>query len=284
MTHDQDTSAPLPDVIAEARRILDAANREQVTIRLLGGVAIALLAGGTLPSSLRRTYGDIDVVISREHASSARALLERLGYVANRRFNNLHGAHRLLYYDEANTRQLDVFVGAFKMCHELDLGARLLLAPETLPPADLLLTKLQIVEINRKDLNDTILLLHTCAVSPSLTPSLTPGTTPSLTPGTTPSLTPGTTPSTTPAVIDLERITSVTSKDWGWHTTLADNLARIPPVVAETLAGTDAALVLERVEAIRAALEQAPKSLGWKMRAGIGRRMPWYELPEEVGR
>jgi hypothetical protein len=43
-------------------------------------------------------------------------------------------------------------------------------------------------------------------------------------------------------------------------------------------------LATQRTEAIRAALEQAPKSLGWKMRAGLGRRVQWYELPEEVAR
>src|SRR5262249_8749084 len=183
-----------------------------------------------------------------------RAMLEGCGYAANRRFNRLHGAQRLLYYDEINTRQLDVFIGTFKMCHELDLSARLELAPETLTPSDLLLTKLQIVEINRKDLLDAITLLCVCPV----------------------------TAEARPGAIDLERLSAVTSRDWGWYTTLIDNLARIPPAAAETL-GDAAVRITERVATLRAALEQAPKSLGWKLRAGVGRRVPWYELPEEVG-
>jgi hypothetical protein len=256
MSEHTSTKAPLADVTAEARRLLEAANREQVTIRLLGGVAIALLARGPIPEPLRRTYGDIDLVTRREDVSRLRPLLEGLGYTANRRFNSLHGARRLLYYDETNGRQLDVFVGTFKMCHELGLNDRLQLAQETLTPADVLLTKLQIVEINRKDLLDAITLLHECPV----------------------------TARAQPGAIDLERLTDVASKDWGWYTTLTDNLARIPPVVAETLDGTDAMLATQRTEAIRAALEQAPKSLGWKMRAGLGRRVQWYELPEEVAR
>ncbi len=256
MSEHAPTNTPLADITAEARRLLEAADRERVTIRLLGGVAIALVARGRIPEPLRRTYGDIDLVTRREDAPRLRALLESLGYTANRRFNSLHGAHRLLYYDEANGRQLDVFVGAFKMCHELDLNGRLQLASETLTPADLLLTKLQIVEINRKDLLDAVTLLHACPV----------------------------TERAQPGAIDLERLAEVAGKDWGWYTTLTDNLARIPPVVAETLDGEDAARVLQRTEAIRAALERAPKSLGWKMRASIGRRVQWYELPEEVGR
>jgi hypothetical protein len=256
MTEHAPIDAPLADVTAEARRLLEAASREQVTIRLLGGVGIALLAHGPIPKPLRRTYADIDLVTKREDAPRLRTLLEKLGYTANRRFNSLHGAHRLLYYDETNGRQLDVFVGTFKMCHELDLGGRLQLASETLTPADLLLTKLQIIEINRKDLLDAITLLHQCPV----------------------------TKRAQPGAIDLERLTAVAGKDWGWYTTLTDNLARIPSVVAETLGGVDAVHITQRTEAMRAALEQAPKSLGWKMRAGIGRRVQWYELPEEVAR
>jgi len=256
MSEHTSTTTPLADITDEARRLLQAADREQVTIRLLGGVAIALLARGPIPEPLRRTYGDLDLVTRREDVPRLRTLLEGLGYTANRRFNSLHGAHRLLYYDETNCRQLDIFVGAFKMCHELDLNGRLQLAPETLTPADLLLTKLQIVEINRKDLLDAITLLHACPVTEKLQPG----------------------------AIDLVRLTEVASKDWGWYTTLADNLARIPPIVAETLEGADTALVTQRAETIRTALEQAPKSLRWKLRAGIGRRVQWYELPEEVAR
>ena len=170
MSEPAPSAAPLADATAEARRLLEAASREQVTIRLLGGVAIALLAYRPIPEPLRRTYGDIDLVTKREDAPHLRVLLEKQGYTANRRFNSLHGAHRLLYYDETNGRQLDVFVGAFKMCHELDLNGRLQLAPETLTPADLLLTKLQIVEINRKDMLDAITLLHECSVTERMQP------------------------------------------------------------------------------------------------------------------
>lgn len=256
MSEQKPDDVPLADIIAEAHRLLAAAQRERVTVRLLGGVAIAVLAQAPLPQPLRRAYADIDLVVKREDAQRLRALLEAIGYVANRRFNGLHGARRLLYYDETNGRQLDVFVGAFKMCHELDLNGRLELAPETLAPADLLLTKLQIVEINRKDLSDAAALLHLCPAAEHQQQGS----------------------------IELARIADVAGSDWGWYTTLTDNLARIPPVAAEMLDAADAALVVQRAETIRAAVEQTPKTMAWKMRALIGRRVPWYELPEEVAR
>jgi len=38
------------------------------------------------------------------------------------------------------------------------------------------------------------------------------------------------------------------------------------------------------IEAIGHALETAPKTMGWRMRAKVGRRVRWYEVPEEVVR
>src|SRR5260370_36125273 len=134
----------------------------------------------------------MDWVAGREDTPRTRALLERLGYSANRRFNNLQRARRLLYYDEANGRQLDVFVGAFRMCHELELAGRLELAPETLTPADLLLSKLQVVEINRKDLVDAITLLHACPVVERMRAGA--------------------------AELDLERLSDVAGRGWGRYT------------------------------------------------------------------
>ena len=72
------------------------------------------------------------------------------GYDPNKTFNAMHGDRRLLFYDEPNGRQIDVFVGTFEMCHQLPLEQRLEIEPMTLPLADLALTKLQIVKLNRK--------------------------------------------------------------------------------------------------------------------------------------
>jgi hypothetical protein len=47
--------------------------------------------------------------------------------------------------------------------------------------------------------------------------------------------------------------------------------------------GHQAGLVARRVGQITEALAGAPKTLKWRGRAKIGRRVPWYDLPEEVG-
>ncbi len=245
---------PLAGIKSEAMYVVKAARAEGLVVRILGGVAIAILAREALPEPLQRSYADIDLAIKREDGARARALLLALGYEADRGFNSLHGSRRLLFYDLANGRRVDVFVGVFKMCHELDLGERLEVVPNTLTPADLLLTKVQIVELNQKDLLDVVSLLYVCAT--------------------------GDRPQED--TIDLPRLALVTGGDWGWHTTVTDNLERVASAAGEFLNEDDASIVRSRIQAIREAIERAPKSLAWKVRARVGRRMQWYELPEEV--
>src|SRR5947209_743150 len=131
--------APLAEVETEAARLLERAADAKVLVRLLGGAAVGLHRHGPRPVALERRYGDIDVVVKKGQDRALKRLLEGLGYVPNKSFNNLHGDRRLLFYDERNARQLDVFIGAFRMCHPLELDGRLELDPHTLAPADLLL-------------------------------------------------------------------------------------------------------------------------------------------------
>ena len=246
--------APLADVEAEAARLLERAAQAKVLVRLLGGAAVGLHRHGLRPGALERRYGDIDLVVKKGHDRGLKHLLEDLGYVPNRGFNNLHGDRRLLFYDEPNERQVDVFIGTFRMCHTLQLDDRLELHPQTLAPSDLLLTKLQVVRINAKDVVDAqaLLLGHQVERGPG-------------------------------DLIDLGRLVQVTSRDWGWYTTFTNNLARLMPGVETVLPPEAAAQVGGRVTTIQQALVDAPKSLQWKARAAIGRRVAWYELPEEIG-
>ena len=248
-------SGPAADVEKEASRVISGARQGNVLVRLLGGAAVGMHRHVPLPAALQRTYGDIDVVVKRGHDRALRRVLVELGYTPNTAFNNNHGDRRLLFYDEQHSRQLDVFIGAFRMCHELDLDDRLGLDPNTLAPADLLLTKLQVVKINQKDIVDALALM--------LGHQLKSGA---------------------GDVIDLDRLIRVTSRDWGWYTTFTDNLAELAPAAAKILPRELSNQVSDRVATIQKALAAASKSLQWKARSSVGRRVSWYELPEEVGR
>jgi hypothetical protein len=248
---------PLGDVIAEARRVVAAGAATGSAVRLLGGAAFGLHLHGPVPPELVRSYGDIDVAVARRDGRDVPVLLAGLGYVGDERFNALHGERRMLFRDPLHDRKLDVFIGEFSMCHRLDLDARLPAAGETLAVTELLLTKLQVVQLNDKDAMDAIGLL--------LGHRLETGTTDA-------------------DVVHLARVAQLCAADWGWHTTISDNLERLARVARDRL--SDPALagrVVTALTRIRVALDDEPKSLRWKVRDRVGRRLEWYEIPEEVG-
>lgn len=248
---------PLADVVAEGRRLVESS--PDLPVRLLGGVGVALHDHRPVPAALERGYGDLDVVVPPKSARQTTAVLTAAGYEPNERFNALHGANRMLFYDTENKRQVDVFVGTFSMCHRLDLSGRLGEHAFSLDAADLLLTKLQIHEINRKDLVDAVrlLLTHENADIGGAAGS--------------------------PDAMSLDRLRAVTSADWGWFTTVTDNLALVRDAAADLLDPGEASVVETRADAIHESMKAAPKSMRWKARSVVGRKTPWYELPEEVG-
>ncbi len=255
------TDEPLPDISAEASRLVGEMGSRQVTARLIGGLGVAAHDHAPPPPSLVREYADIDLVVPRKASRSSTQVLVALGYTANARFNALHGARRLLFYDLTHRRQLDVFVGEFAMCHRLDLDSRLDRHPVALTAADLLLTKLQIVQLNHKDVLDAARLL----LNHELTDDEVDAAGPPGADG-----------------LSTSRILSVTAADWGWHTTLSDNLTKVAHGLPADLAGPRAAVVVARAEALLEAMANVPKSGRWRARSVVGRRKAWYQLPEEV--
>ena len=254
------TGEPLSSVVDEADRVIDATRARGLAVRLLGGLGVAAHDHFDVPPALHREYADVDVVVAPSDSRALAAGLLALGYVPNDRFNALHGARRMLFYDRANERQLDVFVGEFAMCHRLDLRDRLDRHATALDAADLLLTKLQIVQLNAKDASDAVRLLfgHELTEGDSRETAEGAGT------------------------LSTGRLVAVTRVDWGWYTTFTDNLGAVASAARDLLDEASAELVTSRAQAILATLAEAPKSTRWKARALAGRRMPWYELPEEV--
>lgn len=168
----------------------------------------------------------------------------------------MHGAHRLLYEDAQHGRQIDVFVDSFVMCHELPLAERINVVPRTLPPADILMTKLQIVQLNAKDRGDLYALLLSHELGHARDDA-----------------------------INLNRIVALTSNDWGLQHTVELNLARLCDGLGEQPLGDhDRAVLAQHIDDLATALEAAPKSRRWKLRAKVGERKQWYEEPEEVDR
>jgi hypothetical protein len=245
-------SAIEADVVAEGRRLLDKAAAAGVPLRLLGGVAINLRAAGELPPAFRRTYADLDFVTTKKRSGRAAELFRSEGYEPHVAFNALHGQERLLFFDVDHDRQVDVFVGAFAMSHKIPLDTRLEVDPVSIPLAELLLTKLQIAQLNEKDVRDALALLEGHPVGDADGETVNAG-----------------------------RVAALCAADWGLWRTITGNLdtccALAPGYDVPNRAEVEARLqeLLHRIEA-------EPKTRSWKLRAKIGERKRWYDLPEEV--
>lgn len=242
------------DIIAEGCRLAEAAAQANLPLRLLGGVAIHLRIGGAMPALFQRQAKDLDCVVLKGHNRSLKEFFIRAGYEPNTSFNALHGDRRLVFYDQSFGRQVDVFVQTFEMCHTLPLAERLLLEPLTLPLAELLMTKLQIVRLNQKDVNDMFALLLTYDT--------------------------GTVDGET---VNIARIAKLCGRNWGLYRTFQQNLAILEAATAELdLSADERALLVRRLTTLRTALEAEPKTLAWKVRSTLGERVRWYQDPEEI--
>jgi hypothetical protein len=245
-----------PEMAVAGRSVVAAATARSVPVRLVGGVAIWLRASAAARAALGRSYPDIDLVAHKKQSRKLRTLLEEEGFEPERVFNATHGARRLLYHGPGGW-QVDIFLDTFEMSHTLDLGSRLEAEPETLAAAELLLTKLQIAEVNRKDLSDTAMLLW------DHEPAAADG----------------------PGLLNLSPVVSRCAADWGLYTTVTDNLAACAELLGSLVpADADRSRIAGRITAVTDAVTAAPKSVGWQLRAKVGRRKRWYELPEEVVR
>lgn len=247
-------AASVENPIEEGDRLLEAAVDAAIELRLTGGVAIAKICpSATEHPLLRREYSDIDFVGRSRASGHIERFFDEIGYRADVDFNSLHGEHRLFFTDLDRNREADVFLDEVRACHVLDLRERLDVWPGTVPPADLLLSKLQVVETNEKDFQDifAILLDHELSENES--------------------------------GVCLPRIVEICSQDWGWWRTVTMVIERSIARAEELLKGPhELEPVRSRLIRIREALEQSSKSRKWKMRARIGNRMQWHEDPEEI--
>jgi len=238
----------------EATALVDLARERGVVVRVLGGLAVRMLCPNLPPRS--RDGQDLDLATNAASRAAVRDVLEERGYVGDRHFNALHGNKQLYFAHPETGLTVDVLIDKLEMCHTLEFADRLGRMPYTLDPLDLLLTKLQIVELNEKDVDDCLQLLVTFPVSES----------------------------DEPGTIGLRPFRSLVGEDWGWWRTVTQNLERIRSVAAAeprpAIAGGELDPIAQ-IEALERAAEDAPKSRRWRLRSRVGERVRWYELPEE---
>jgi hypothetical protein len=242
-TDEQGTGSP-----KEAIRILQKAETRQVTLRLIGGLAIRLHCHGPHSSHLRE-YHDIDLFGLKKESRRIFRVFQELGYSSNDKCNFLYGESRLQFLDTRDHGNVDVFLDKFRMEHTLDFRQRLTLDDVTIPVTDLLLTKIQIVKITEKDMKDIVAIMEDHELGHT----------------------------DDRETINLDYISELCSQDWGLHKTIADNLGIMSRHI-EVLPGFKARNELvTRLDTIQRSLVSGHKSVRWRIRNLIGERMKWYE-------
>jgi len=254
MSQEQNRLTPLADVREEGLRLVRAAADRGLAVRLIGGVAIWARCPSAMLPGLRREYGDVDVIGLSQQSRALVQFFQEMGYRPDKLFNAIHGAQRLNFTVASTGRPLDVLLDRFSMCHAIDLRDRLASDLVTIPLADLLLTKLQVVRMNEKDLLDLTAMLADHGLDGASSD-----------------------------VIDLGRVTAVLGKDWGFEHTVRLNLDRLRSFLTERgLPAHTTGQINDRIAGLLSALRAGHKSVGWQLRSRIGERVRWYEEPEEV--
>jgi hypothetical protein len=147
-------------LLSLTRELISLGQSHGAPMRAMGGLGVALRATDANPI-LQRDFADIDVAAGKRNRRQVTDTMQLAGLEAEPEFNALQGARRQIWWTPDRGTHVDVFLGEFAMCHRLDLDGRLETDHPALPSADLLLMKLQVVELNRKDVTDAAALLST---------------------------------------------------------------------------------------------------------------------------
>ena len=249
--------ARVQDAFDESVQVVRAANSRGIPLKLVGGQAVRLLC--PLYPHRARDDQDMDFACVSSRKRDVIDFFAGLGFQGDARFNTLHGDRQMYFTTADGATSVDVIMDKLNMCHVLSFADRIDRLPDTLDVADLALSKLQIVELNRKDVHD---LLHLFSAFEAR-------------------------PGDEPQTIGLDRIGSVVAGDWGWWRTTTMNLDKLAQLAdgehRDLLPEARRFEPAEQARRVRAFCDEVPKTLKWKLRAKVGDRVRWYELPEEVG-
>lgn len=236
-------------------RIMEEAKKRDITLRVLGAVAFRLHCPQFkyIESSLRRLLSDIDFAAYKRDDTKVDRLFIDMGYQEDIVVRSFY-ANRRIFHNPKYSIHSDIFFDKMEMCHDINFKGRLEIDYPTISLVDLLLEKMQIVQINEKDIIDTIMLFreHDCGNSDN-------------------------------EMINTGYLASLCGKDWGLWRTVTMNLAKVRKLLPQfdILKGEDIRIVGNRIDRTLESIEKEPKSLGWKMRAKIGNQKKWYRDVEE---
>ena len=253
--------ATFNDFSKEIRRIISVADERKVPLRIMGGAAIRMHCPnnqGMYDRLKRVPKHDMDFVTYAKFRPLTKQLFTELGYepYISLMLTGATGRHRQIFNDKEGNKAIDVFLGKLEMCHVIDFEGRLEVDSPTVPLAELLLQKLQIVQTNEKDIQDTIILLTEHDVG-----------------------------SQDKDQINGDYVGKVLAREWGFYYTVTQNFGKVKEFTQKyDLTDEEKRTVSERIDKLHKIVEDTPKTFGWKVRARAGPTVKWYNQVEEVQR
>jgi hypothetical protein len=246
---------PKPEAyLEEARHLTEEAQKKGMVLRVMGPIALHFYFPEHTDLYRRmerlgeRVFTDIDYAAYGKHRGNLVPFFESQHYELEKRAAMISGGERHIFFS-ANIPMIDVFYDKLNYNHPIDYRGRLEIHPYCVSLTDLLLQKLQIVQINDKDLKDAMLLLLAAKVGEE-----------------------------DKDMINTKYVAKIMANDWGFYYTSTMNLKKVKDAADGVKALTDENRATIRVQAdlILKHIEDAPKSFGWKIRANTGTRKIWY--------
>jgi len=262
----------------EARRIIDAGNDRDVVVRLTGGLAVRHYAIDL--DFAERDYSDIDLVGLRRQAGELHDLFADLGYLENLYVAQATGNGQRQFFKPADQLEsrahftkrggrylpvvtsvppadhIDVFLDAMRMDHVIEMRERLTLNTYAISPADLFLSKLQIFYVNEKDIHDVVTLCKDVYVDFE----------------------------DRPGVLNLRYVAETCADDWGLYIDVMSNIDTVLEGLDQyELTVNEFTRVRRTLELAQAMMTDEAKSLRWRLRARVGKRLAWRREVEDTG-
>jgi hypothetical protein len=246
------------EFVDEALRLVKDAEARGIQLRILGSIAYRLQCPNNLHlfQDMARVLTDVDFAGLKSQNQEVREFFLSEGYEPDEGVYMASEGSRHIYLHPETKLNVDVFANELYFCHRIPFEGRLDIDFPTISTTDLLLEKMQIVEINLKDFKDTLVLLLEHPLGSSADGN---------------------------KHIDMRYICDMMAHDWGFYHTFTTNLQRVELYIAEFAAISEAEgdTIRRRIKELLDAVEAAPKSMKWKLRAKIGTRKIWYQEVSE---
>jgi len=247
---------PKPEAyLEEGRHLTDDAQKQGIVLRVMGPIALNYYFPeymdlyGRMERLGERVFTDIDYAAYGKHRGKLVPFFEGHGYELEKRAAMISGGTRMIFFS-SNIPMIDVFFDKLNYNHPIDYRGRLEIHPYCVSLADILLQKLQIVQINDKDLKDGMLLLLAAPLGEN-----------------------------DENTINVKYVAKLFADDWGFYYTATNNLKKVKEASLGVKALNDEQrrTIAEKADVLLKYIEDAPKSGKWKGRAKTGTSRPWYQ-------